>query len=75
MLPLELGVVVGPDLLVYKVKGISVVDSSIIPPIPSTNLCATVYAIAEKASDLIKERHSADNSKPATESKHLSFLS
>lgn len=48
MLPLELGGVVGPDLLVYGVKGLSVVDASIIPLVPSTNLCATVYAIAEK---------------------------
>lgn len=52
MLPLELGGVVGPELLVHKVKRLSVVDSSIIPLIPSTNLCATVYAIAEKASSL-----------------------
>jgi choline dehydrogenase-like flavoprotein len=74
MLPLELGGVVGPDLLVHKVKGISVVDSSIIPLIPSTNLCATVYAVAEKAADLIKERHSAINQKPATELKHRNFL-
>lgn len=48
MMPLELGGVVGPDLLVYGVKGLSVVDASIIPLVPSTNLCATVYAVAEK---------------------------
>ena len=60
MMPLELGGVVGPDLLVHGVQRLSVVDASIIPLIPSANLCATVYAIAEKASDLIKERHSFD---------------
>lgn len=50
MLPLELGGVVGSDLLVYGVHGLSVVDASIIPLIPGTHLSATVYAIAEKAS-------------------------
>lgn len=50
MMPLELGGVVGPDLLVHKVRRLSVVDSSIMPLIPSTNLCATVYAVAEKVS-------------------------
>ena len=48
MLPRELGGVVGPDLLVYGVTGLSIVDASIIPLVPSTHLCATVYAIAEK---------------------------
>ena len=48
MMPLELGGVVSPELLVYGVKGLSVVDASVIPLVPSTNLCATVYAIAEK---------------------------
>ena len=48
MMPRELGGVVGPDLLVYGVPGLSVVDASIMPLIPSTNLCATVYAVAEK---------------------------
>lgn len=37
----------GPDLLVHNVKGLSVVDECIIPLVPSTNLCATVYAVAE----------------------------
>lgn len=50
MLPLMLGGVVGSDLLVYGVKGLSVVDASIIPLIPGTHLSATVYAIAEKVS-------------------------
>ena len=54
MMPLELGGVVGPDLLVHRVKGLSVVDASMIPLVPSTNLCATVYAVAEKvASNLL----------------------
>ncbi|EME89005.1 uncharacterized protein MYCFIDRAFT_116030, partial [Pseudocercospora fijiensis CIRAD86] len=57
MMPLELGGVVDSDLLVYGVERLSVVDSSIMPLIPSSHLCATVYAVAEKAADLIKIRH------------------
>lgn len=57
MLPLDKGGVVGPDLLVYGVSGLSVADASVFPLIPSTNLCTTVYAVAEKAADIIKKRH------------------
>ncbi|KAH8660499.1 hypothetical protein BX600DRAFT_488607 [Xylariales sp. PMI_506] len=57
MMPLELGGVVGPDLIVHGTRKLSVVDSSIIPLIPGTNLCATVYAVAEKAADIIKKRN------------------
>lgn len=56
MLPEELGGVVGTDLLVHRVKGLGVVDASVIPYLPATHLCTTVYAIAERAADLIKER-------------------
>ncbi|KAF2280962.1 alcohol oxidase [Westerdykella ornata] len=56
MLPRELGGVVAPDLRVYGTKGLSVVDASIMPLIPSAHLSATVYAVAEKASDIIKKR-------------------
>jgi choline dehydrogenase-like flavoprotein len=56
MMPEELGGVVGPDLLVYGVKGLSVVDASIIPYLPATHICTTVYAVAERAADLIKSR-------------------
>jgi choline dehydrogenase-like flavoprotein len=48
MMPRELGGVVSPELLVYGTKGLSVVDASIIPLIPSTHISSTVYAIAEK---------------------------
>ena len=53
MMPRELGGVVGSDLRVYGVEGLSVVDASVMPLIPSTNLCATVYAVAEKVSDVL----------------------
>jgi choline dehydrogenase-like flavoprotein len=48
MMPRELGGVVDPDLLVYGVTGLSVADASIMPMVPATHLCATVYATAEK---------------------------
>lgn len=56
MMPLKLGGVVGPDLRVHGVKKLSVVDASVIPLIPGGALQATVYAVAEKAADLIKAR-------------------
>ncbi|KAH8887351.1 alcohol oxidase [Thozetella sp. PMI_491] len=57
MMPQYLGGVVDSQLLVYGVTGLSVADSSIMPLIPGAHLCATVYAVAEKAADLIKARH------------------
>lgn len=57
MMPEWLGGCVASDLTVYGVKGLSIVDGSIIPLIPATHLQATMYAIAEKAADLIKARN------------------
>lgn len=54
MLPREMGGVVSPDLKVYGTEGLRVVDAGIIPLIPGTHLSATVYAIAEKVSSIIK---------------------
>ncbi|KAK3115419.1 hypothetical protein LTR53_005266 [Teratosphaeriaceae sp. CCFEE 6253] len=48
MMPLELGGVVSPDLLVYGTANLRVVDSSIIPVLPAAHLQAVVYGIAEK---------------------------
>ncbi|XP_046663469.1 glucose dehydrogenase [FAD, quinone]-like [Homalodisca vitripennis] len=48
--------VVDPHLSVHDIKGLSVADASIMPTIISGNTNAPVIAIAEKASDLIKER-------------------
>lgn len=57
MMPEKLGGVVDPELLVYGIKGLSVIDASIMPMIPATHLSSTVYAVAERAADLIKGRH------------------
>jgi choline dehydrogenase-like flavoprotein len=48
MMPRELGGVLGPDLKVWGIQGLSVVDASIIPLAPGTHLDATVYVVAEK---------------------------
>jgi len=56
MMPLDLGGVVSPELLVYETNHLSIIDASIIPMIPATHLQSTIYAIAEKAADIIKAR-------------------
>lgn len=56
MMPEALGGCVSDELLVYGVQGLSVVDASILPMIPAAHLQATMYAVAEKAADLIKGR-------------------
>lgn len=50
MLPRELGGVVDEKLLVYGVKGLSVVDASVQPDLPGAYTQQTVYAVAEKVS-------------------------
>jgi choline dehydrogenase len=45
--------VVTPDLKVIGAEGLRVVDSSIIPQIPSCNLNAISMAIGEKGAELI----------------------
>lgn len=48
MMPKEYGGVVDPQLRVYGIKGLSVVDASIMPIIPAAHTQSTVYAVAEK---------------------------
>ncbi|XP_075221752.1 glucose dehydrogenase [FAD, quinone]-like [Lycorma delicatula] len=49
------GAVVNPRLQVYGIKGLRVIDTSIIPTIPASHTMAAAYMIGEKGSDLIKE--------------------
>lgn len=57
MAPRDKGGVVDAELKVYGVEGLRVVDSSIMPLIPQANTQTTVYAVAEKAADLIKQSY------------------
>lgn len=50
----ERGGVVHPRLKVYDVEWLRVVDSSVIPVQTRGNTQTTVYAVAERAADLIK---------------------
>ncbi|KAK7972542.1 alcohol oxidase [Apiospora saccharicola] len=64
MRPREAGGVVDARLVVHGTTNLRVVDASVFPLMPSGNLQATVYAVAERAADFIKEgrRASAQHS-------------
>ncbi|KAG6917872.1 hypothetical protein DXG01_000642 [Tephrocybe rancida] len=47
--------VVDPDLRVKNVRGLRVVDASVLPVVPAGHTQAATYVIAERASDLIKD--------------------
>ena len=51
--PKDQGGVVGSDLKVHGVERLRVVDASVMPLIPGTHTSSTVYAVAEKAADII----------------------
>ncbi|KAH6632595.1 hypothetical protein F5144DRAFT_513114 [Chaetomium tenue] len=55
MMPLHLGGVVSKRLVVYGMANVRVVDAGIMPLVVGAHIQAAVYAVAEKAADLIKE--------------------
>ncbi|KAH0609713.1 uncharacterized protein H6S33_012259 [Morchella sextelata] len=54
MMPKEMGGVVDEELRVFGVSGLRVIDAGVVPVVPAAHLQATIYAVAEKAADLIK---------------------
>ncbi|KEY65326.1 hypothetical protein S7711_01837 [Stachybotrys chartarum IBT 7711] len=54
--PREQGGVVDEQLLVYGTSRLSIIDASIMPTLVGATTQMTVYAVAEKAADLIKAR-------------------
>src|SRR5690606_37551936 len=51
--PVELGGVVGPDLMVHGTKNLRVADGSIWTLVPGTHTSSTAYAVGEKVSSLV----------------------
>ena len=58
MLPRDKGGVLDEKLIVHGTANLRVVDASSFPIIPGGNPQSTVYAVAERAADFIKERWS-----------------
>ncbi|KAH4800122.1 hypothetical protein HBI24_227390 [Parastagonospora nodorum] len=52
--PREEGGVVNSELKVYGVEGLRIVDASVMPILPASHTMTTVYAVAEKAADIIR---------------------
>jgi choline dehydrogenase len=48
--------VVDDQLRVHGLEGLRIVDCSVIPRIPSANICAATMMIGEKAADMIRGR-------------------
>lgn len=55
MLPKEFGGVVDTNLVVYGTENVRAVDASVLPGQNSGHLTSLIYAVAERAADIIKE--------------------
>ena len=53
MMARELGGVVDPRLKVYGTTNVRIVDASVLPLQNSAHLTSTLYAVAERAADII----------------------
>lgn len=53
MMSRELGGVVDSDLKVYGTANVRVIDGSVIPTQLSGHMSATVYAVAERAAEIL----------------------
>ena len=56
MMARELGGVVDPELRVYGTSNVRVVDASVLPYQIDGHLTSTLYAVAERASDIVRGR-------------------
>lgn len=54
MMPKEIGGVVDTSLKVYGTSNVRVVDASVLPFQVCGHLQSTIYAVAERAADIIK---------------------
>ena len=54
MMPREMGGVVDTNLVVYGTANVRVVDGSVLPFQVCGHLTSTIYAVAERVSDLTK---------------------
>ncbi|KAL6707101.1 hypothetical protein ACN47E_004853 [Coniothyrium glycines] len=55
MLPEADGGVLNPRLQVYGVDNLRVIDCSIVPVLPDVNILASIYMIAEKGAEMLRE--------------------
>lgn len=54
MMSEKVGGVVDSTLRVYGTANVRVCDASVIPVMPRGNILTTVYAVAERAADIVK---------------------
>lgn len=73
MLPYNLGGVVDSNLLMYNTTNVRIIDAGIMPIVPASHLQSIVYAVAEKAADIIKGAQA--NSQPMTPPSSLNTTS